>query len=320
MTVKSIRFANNFTASSPGNIQRLPSDSVWYDCPLDDFIERQNGTVFFDDFVMAGQPTLNAKSSIGQWACWADTGSSFIDAGQEGSVLQIANTTQGDQVTMASNAGSFRMVSGATGFPLQAKLWFECRVATSSITTATSDFFVGLCDNTTTQIASQQATVIATAGNTLITVPNLFGFHKRATTNPTDVGLAFNVAGGTVQYPTNLQTLVNTVTGSPLTAYATVANGPSTGFVKLGFVYDPNAQPVLLGSTVSTGQTASVIARPLIKIFVNGLLSNVYLTSVNAQAATFPTGYMSPVIAYNCRTGNAILYMDWIMVAQAQDF
>ncbi len=317
MSLKTVDYAANLAAST----QRGPSESIWASCPVEDLLQDPSlGTIFFDDFLVAGQPATNAASSMGQWACWADTSATITDAGEDAGVVILTPASTSGQVTLASNAGSSRLVSAATGFPLQVgKFWFEARVAVGSILSGKRDLFVGLCDNTTTQIASAANLVCATAGNTLITTPNLFGFHFRSTSNPTDVGLAFNVAGGTVQYPTNLQTLSLTVAGAALTAYAAVTNGNGTGFIKLGFLYDPNAAPVTI-SSASSGQTAGQTFKPLIKVFVNGVAAAAFLTSTNLQAATFPTGRMGPVICMGAKSTAPTAYIDWIRVAQLANF
>lgn len=308
--------------SSGSDTGRGPSLSLWGSCPITDILEDPSkGMHFFDDFLVAGQPALNAASSMGQWACFADTASTITDAAQEGGVVKLLNTANPKQIILASNTGSFQFCTAATGYPLKGKMWFECRVAVGSITTAIRDFFIGLCDNTTSQICSANNLVVSTSTNTLVTTPNLFGFHFRATTNPTDVGLAFNVAGGTVQYPTNLQTLSLTVAGAALTAFAAVTNGNATGFVKLGFVFDPTGgNPPKIISSASSGQTAGNVAKPLITIYVNGQPAAAFLTSTNVQAATFPVGFMSPVIAFGTQTNSGAGYIDWIRVAQVASF
>jgi hypothetical protein len=304
------------------NTDRGPSGSIWADCPMDDLNTYiQNGLFFKDDFLMSGNlTTTNAIGSMGQWATWADTSCVLgTDPQQDGGVILLsdaANITK--NITLGSTAGGFRMVSAATNNPLiNAKLWFECRVAVGSITTTKRDAFIGLVDNTTS-FSTASATGVINAGNALQTVPNLFGFHFRSSTNPTDVGLAFNVAGGTVQYPTNLQTLSTTVAGAALTAFAAGATGAlATGFVKLGFVYDPFAQSRLI-SSASSGQTVGNTAKPLITIFVNGQPAAAFLSSTNVVAATFPTGWMAPTISYTSRAATASggFYVDWIQVAQ----
>src|SRR5438132_1345557 len=195
--------------------QRGPSQAIWGDCPVGDFLtDPGSGMYFFDDFISAGNlATTNAIGNMGQWATWADTSTILgVDPQQDGGVIILSDANNiTKNVTLGSNAGAFRMVSAASGLHLvQGKLWLECRVAVCSITTTKRDAFIGLVDNTTT-FSTASATGVIGGGNALATGPNLFGFHFRSSTNPTDVGLAFNVAGGTVQYPTGLQTLSLTV-------------------------------------------------------------------------------------------------------------
>lgn len=318
MSVKSIEYLGNLTADT----LRGPSNAIWGDCDWVRMKESfRHGMTFEDDFLVGGNlGTTNAIGNMGQWASWADTSTVLgTDPQQDGGVLLLSdgsNVTK--NITLGSTAGAFRMASAGSGFPLQRKLWFECRVAVGSITTARRDAFIGLVDNTG-GFSTASATGVINAANALQTTPALFGFHFRSTTNPTDVGLAFNVAGGTVQYPTNLQTLVNTVTSSALTAFTAGATGAlATGFVKLGFIFDPFA-PTQLLSTLSSGQSAGTMARPMIKVFVNGIAAPAVLTAAaNIQAATFPATWMAPAISYTSRHATLALgfYVDWIRVAQ----
>jgi len=300
------------------NTNRGPSASIWGKCPILDFLQDPGyGQYFFDDFTVAGNAaTLNAIGNFGQWASWFDTGTVLTtDPQQDGGVIRMLPTST-TTMAIGSTAGSFRMVTAAAGNAVVGgKMWFECRIALSSITTAIRDVFIGLVDNTT-QFSTASATAVINTTNILATGPNLFGFHARSTTNPTDVGLAFNVAGGTVQYPTNLQTLSTTVTGAALTAFAAGATGAlGTGFVKLGFVFDPQAQPKRIGSA-SSGQTLGALKAPLITIYVNGIAAAAFLTSDNLVASTFPTGWMAPFIGISGRGTSPSLLVDWIRVAQ----
>jgi len=320
MAMKTVEYLANLAA----NTDRGPSRAIWGNCNVEEMLQDPNlGQYFFDDFLMAGNlSTTNAIGNMGQWATWADTATILgVDPQQDGGVILLSdNGNITKNVTLGSNGGSFRMLSAASGFPLTTKLFFECRVAVGSITTAKRDAFIGLVDNTTT-FSTASATGVINASNALQTVPNLFGFHFRATTNPTDVGLAFNVAGGTVQYPTGLQTLSLTVSGAALTAYAAGAAGAlATGFIKLGFIYDPTPQlsPMQI-SSASSGQTAGTLRKPMIKVYVNGLPAPAFLTAdANIQVATFPTGWLAPAISYTSRAAAASggLYVDWIRVAQ----
>jgi hypothetical protein len=303
---------------------RGPSPSLWGDFPIDTIFQGAGGSggntpgfFFFDEFEVCGLPALNAASQFGKWACWADTGSTFTDSMQEGGVLKLVAAAAGNQVCLGSTTGSFRLVSGATGYPYQGKLWFEARIALGALTTGISDFFIGLADNTASQMCSASGLIVAAAGNTLVTAKNLLGFHKRATTNFNDVGVAYNVAGGVVQYPTNLQTLITTVTGNPMAPYTAVANAPSTGFVKLGMLFDPTpANPSVIAAASVNGQVSGQLYKPVLQFFVNGQLVQTFLASINLQAATFPIGYLAPCIVFGAQSATPAGYVDWIRVGQ----
>lgn len=321
MAVNTVDVLGNLAAST----NRGPSEAIWGRFRTMEILEDPSkGYHFFDDFLMAGNlSTTNAIGNMGQWATWADTSTILgVDPQQDGGVILLSDGTNiTKNITLGSTGGSTRMVSAATGFPLQNTVFFECRVAVGSITTTKRDCFIGLVDNTTTFSTASATGVINTTGNLLATVPNLFGFHFRSSTNPTDVGLAFNVAGGTVQYPTNLQTLSLTVAGAALTVYTAVTNGASTGFIKLGFVFDPNAQAAAV-SSASSGQTVGVVQKKLITVYVNGQPAPAFLSSTNLQAATFPTGWMAPAISYTSRasSANGGFYVDWIRFGQLANF
>lgn len=319
MSVRTITYAPTLSADT----NRGPSEAIWSTCPVADLQQDPRlGMYFFDDFTVAGNAaTTGAIGNIGQWASWVDTNAILgVDPQQDGGVLFFNDNSHTTlNVTMGSTAGSFRMVTAATGNAVlnPGKLWFECRCAVGSITTGKRDAFVGLVDNTT-NFSTASATAVINTANVLQTVPALFGFHFRDTTNPTDVGLAFNAAGGTVQYPTNLQTLSLTVAGAALTAFTAGATGAlATGFVKLGFLYDPNAYFQQI-SSASSGQTAGAVKRTLIKIYVNGQPAPAFLTTDNLVTTTFPATWLAPVMSYTSRaaSGSGGLYVDWIRVAQ----
>lgn len=302
------------SVAAAADTYRGESQNLWKDCPWQDLRENTRfGYTFFDDFTMAGNLSQSANHAldIGQWAAWVDTnGLVAADPQLEGGVLAIgAGTNSGVSITMSSMAGAFQIYDGTN---LQRPIWFECRVAVDSVTSADRDCFIGLVDNTTTQVATAANTVINSTTNTLATTPGLIGFHFRSTTNPTDVGVAFNIAGGTVQYPTNLQTLALTTGGAALTA-----RSASKGFIKLGFYYNPNPPTGTLQiSSASSGQTAGNLAKPLIRFFVNGIQAAAFLTNTNVAAATFPASFMSPTIAYKSRSSNSNNFnVDWIRVA-----
>lgn len=304
--------------------------NIWGDAPTDDFLQAfgggigTSGFMFQEDFLLVGNLTTNAKGNLGQWASWADTNAIVdTDPGAEAGILAIgAGSNTGVNISLGSNAGSMRLVSGATGFPYQQKMWFECRVALGSIAASKRDVFIGLMDTGAT--VNTATAGIWSAADTFQAAIGFLGFTARGgATNATDFSVVFQAGSQTLQRPTNLQTLVTTVTGTAPTAYAAVTNGAPTGFVKLGMVFDPTPANVpLLISSASSGQTVGTLAKPVVTFYVNGQQAAAFLTNTNVQAATFPSTWMGPQIGYRSASATAPLdfYVDWIRCAQLSSF
>lgn len=308
--VNTVEYATELSADTT----RGPSQAIWKDCPVLQLIENPGaGMYFFDDFLLTGQiPVATGGTSVtnmGQWGLYCSQGGLLTDAALEGGVISLGSDGDQESVTIASLAGSYRITTTST-LALNGKLWFEARVAFGTITTTKMDVFVGLSDKLTTSNLMVNTIPISTTDDTLSTTPNLIGFHKKSGAS-TEINFVYQLAGGTAVYPTGLTTLMNTITGAVL-----VAQSGQTGFVKLGFLFDPNATPLVI-NTASTGQTVGVIARPLIRVFVNGLQCGTFLTSVNVAGTAFPTGFMGPVYSVmQTATGANQGLLDWIRVAQ----
>ncbi len=249
----------------------------------------------------------------------------------EGGILGMtAGSNNSLSISMAAGMSAFRLVSPATNYPLTKKLWFECSIALSTVVSGTFDLFVGLMDtgDAGTRITSAADLVFSTA-NTIKTASGMggcIGFWKRATTNPSDVCIVHNVNNGTAQVlggSTNIQKLsMNYGPGAMAAAVFTngipdvVGKSTGTGFLKLGFVYDPNAYPKAI-ATALTGQTAGAVVKPLIQFYVNGKVLPIFYDFNILQAATFPTSFMAPVIGFRTgASGAGVAYVDFIRVAQ----
>ncbi len=308
MSVKTIEYKGNGVV----NTDRGPSRVIWGDCPVPHYLEDPfKGMYFFDDFIMAGNMGPNSAAvtgSMGQWTVYGDIGAAAIQAdGQaEGGVITLGSNDDNEGVTLSSSAGSFRITTTST-LALNGKLWFEARLARSTVTATKIDAFVGLCDHTLSSGLAAAAIPITTTIDTLSTTPNLIGFFSKGSV-ANEWSFAYNLAGGTVVLPTNLTTLMNTITGAVLTA---------NQFVKLGFLFDPFAYTKRI-SSASTGQTAGDLVKPLIRIFVNGLEAAAFLSPVNVQGTAFPTGFMGPCLAVMNDAGSSPgnILVDWIRVAQ----
>lgn len=314
MSVRTIRAARNLSA----NTDRGPSDAIWSNCPIADFQQDpQIGMHFYEDFLLSGNADMTSayKNSIGQWSTYGYAGSLLADGAAEGGVLTMGADGDQEGVTLESASGSYRLVTTST-LALNGKLWFEAKIARSSIATAKGDFFVGLCTPSLSSGLPAAAIPITTTDDTLSTTPSFIGFHSTSSTGtrggPTEVAVAFNLASGTVNYPTNLTTLMAS-TGQTVLAGGT--------FVKLGFIFDPFAQMKQI-SAATARQTAGQVKRALIRFFVNGVEAPTFLTSDDVQNATagqaFPTGFMAPCISVMNTTGSTppTMSTDFIRVAQ----
>lgn len=315
MAVKTVTPKQNLAI----NTNRGPSGVIWGDFNAAHVLEDPSrGMLFYDDFLVAGTANMTSayQNSLGQWSSYGYAGAQMNDAQLEGGVIKIGSDGDNEGVAMLGAAGSFRFITTSTK-ALNGKMWFECRVARSSVATAHMEFFVGLMAPTLSSGLPAAAQPITTTDDTLMTAGDLFGFHcvggSATRGGPTEVGVAFELASGTINYPTNLTTLMAS-TGNTVLAANT--------YVKLGWIFDPAAQYGIVTSPTAR-QTTGQTRRKLVRFFVNGLEAPTFLTSDDVQNATsgqaFPTAFMCPVVAMMQQTSQSSDYLavDWIRVAQA---
>ncbi len=322
MAVNSADYASNVADTGRG-----PSMSIWKDCPVVAIQEDPSlGMHFWDDFQGGSMATINAASTYGSnWLGFADTTTVFTDLNEEGGVPNFNHATGAKGLALGGNGGSFKVVSGASGFPLGQKLWFECRIAVGTIAASLQGMFVGLCDNTSTLVNASAATILATSGATLTGTKGMMGFFWPMGTT-TDWKFIYQVAGGSTISPTGLTTVITTVTGTAPTAYAAVTNGNGTGFYKLGFLFDPSPGNVARNVTTASGdgtvtQTAGALLKPMLQIFVNGMPAPAFIDSSMIQTSRFPSKRMAPALSFQSNSASAVgVSPDWIRVAQLASF
>ncbi len=311
MSVNTIEYAPTLSADT----FRGPSKAIWADCPVHDLIENPLlGQYLWDDFNLAGNAVMSSayKNSIGQWTVYSDAGGTIVDGALEGGVIQIGSDGDNEEVTLFASAGAFRLLTTST-LALNGKLWFECRIAKSSIAATKADTFIGLHNVLLSSGIPYANSVISATDNTLVTTGDLLGFHSKGNA-PTEMNFAFCLTSGTVNYPTGMTTLMNTCTSAVMAANA---------FHKFGFLFDP--QPRFGAKAVSTAtarQTVGQVRKPLLRVFVDGQECPTFLDSDDVANATatqaFPTAFMSPVMSTMNQTGSSppTLLIDWIRVAQ----
>lgn len=319
MAVKKIFHRKNLAI----NTERGPSETIWADCPWMEIQEDPTqGQVFFDDFTVIGNATMSSAyaGSIGQWSTYGYAGAQVNDAQLEGGVIKMSSDAADEGLTLLGSAGAFRFLSAnsTTAPNYSQKMWFEARIAKSSITTAHLTCFVGLMKPTLASGLPAAAQPLTTTDDILMTAGDVFGFLLSGTTNATtggtmtEVGVAFELASGTINYPTNLKTLMASSGNTVLAA---------DGYVKLGWMFDPQAQNAQVTSATAR-QTAGATRKKLIRFFVNGLEVPAFLSSDDLANATtgqlFPTAFMAPVLSVmnEASASSDYLAVDWIRIAQ----
>ncbi len=304
------------------NTDRGPSPQIWGDCDWDGMVGQQNefrgAMTFFDDFTMAGNAAMSSAyaGSIGQWSTYGYAGAQLNDGQKEGGVVKLSSDGDNEGLTLLSSAGAFRFITTST-LANNKKMWFEARIAKSSIATAHMSAFVGLMAPTLASGLPAAAQPWTTTDDTLMTAGDTFGFNLAGTTatrgGPTEVGVSFCLASGTINYPTNLTTLMAS-TGQTVLA--------ADSYVKLGWVYDPTALPAFVGSLPTARQSQGQLKSKLLRFFVNGVEPPTFLDSddVNNATATqaFPTAFMCPVLSIMNMASQSSDYLavDWIRIAQ----
>lgn len=336
MAVKTVTYLGN---SPPGsaNTARGPSEIIWgwqgqtNAGAADSSQDPRLGMFEYDDFLIAGSGGLYPSTalftgSIGRWAGLTPIGGGVTDGVIAGGGLTLSpgslavSSTNQTAAAIFSGVGSYQITANSSGASaLQGRLAFEARVMLSSIVTAKRDAFVGLCDQTPQSTAALQCLLpftVVSGGttNALTSTRNLIGFYSPSSTT-SDWNFVFQLASTAAVFPTNLQSLVSTVTG------AAIAGGT---FYKLGFVYDPGAQATPI-SSASSGQTAGAVAKAMLTVYVNGIKAAAFLTQTqNILTASFPTGVMGPIAAIvpsssGANSGTAQAgqeTVDWIRVGQ----
>lgn len=257
-----------------------PSSSVWADCPLNEFIQKGTGVTFFDDFTNFGLHISDQDTQ--QYASYIDTGVTIKQAaGVTAGQIEVAgNDADNDEGHLATH-GPVGMISTAA----PKKMWFECRVKKASIANNALAFFVGLSfDHGSSIPLSSADTLVDNSG-----APGEFSF----------LGFHCDQADGDAinfMYRAEGQAQTDAVAGAVVPVADT--------FVKLGFVYDPDAD-----------------ADKRIAVYVNGARNATYVTQANLEAATFPDAEPLGLALYTkVGTGSqeSKLQMDWWKFAQVR--
>jgi hypothetical protein len=273
------------------------------------------GMYFFDDFTVIGSADMSSayKGSNGQWASYGYAGAQMNDAQKEGSVIKLSSDGDNEGLTLLSQGGAFRFVTTST-LAYNGKMWFEVRLAKSSVASAHLNFFAGLMAPTLSSGLPAAAQPITTTDDTVMTAGDLFGFFGVGTTStrggPTEVEVDFVLASGTINRP---YTTLMADSGNTVLA--------ADSYVKLGWVFDPAAYTQQV-TNATARQTAGNLRAPVLQFYVNGNKTSGFLTYEDVKNSTagqaFPTSFMCPVLSVMNMASQSSDYLavDWIRVAQ----
>lgn len=210
--------------SSTADTSRGPSPNIWHDCPVLEIMEDPGvGWGFFDDFLDVWlDGTQSTEIAWGRYKVF-NTGSGSVSADETvnsvetaGGLIEVTCDTDNDSGSFATQAEPFRLSGAAsTGN----KLWFECRLSTSSIATNGVGWLLGLAE---TQLWTLATGVPFNAeGSTITNTASFIGFN----------------------YPEDDTTTLDTVYSDRATSFTQVKDAGITiaanTFLKLGMTYDP---------------------------------------------------------------------------------
>jgi hypothetical protein len=320
MGVRTLQYVPTLSADT----ERGPSPQVWAwldggNAGPEDFLQDPRlGMYVWDDFNPAGNlPSSAAAAVLGaldNWSVYLGKTAVISDAGIVGGALSLTPGTSAsnEPINFASTAGAFQITTASTS-GLQGRLAFEARVMLQSVTASKRDAFVGLMDGGASQ-AINVPIVAGTTTNNMNSSQNFLGFYNPYSGSAQDWCFVYGLANTATVFPTNLQSLISTITGSAIVAGT---------YYKLGFVFDPFAYTTLITSA-STGQTVGTYARQMLTVYVNGQKAAAYLSQAgNVLTASFPTGIMGPtfgicneVSSVGASTNAGAMSVDWVRVAQ----
>jgi hypothetical protein len=239
------------------NSTREPSPEIWADLDKSLHVVPGRFVHVFEDFNIFPTVAAGAEAALGNgYKGFASTGGSGAVADETGGVLTLSSDGDDESCGLAALQKCVK-ISRSTG-----KVWFECRVKSSTITDTKHAFFFGLGDTLTLS-----ATVPLTAAGALAD-ENVVGFH-RPEGDGDGVDFSYKADGVTaVIVNSDLATLV------------------SDTYVKLGFVYDPQDYSLTAYVNGVANSTTKTIPSAAGTDFPNDVNLGFVAGIVNATAST----------------------------------
>lgn len=172
-----------YGASIAGDTQRGPSMALWGNCPIQPWLtaDPNVGWGFWDDFTDYMLPgTQTTEIALGRYKVMSPASGKIISDSMphsaaptttaQGGIISVLDDTDNDASSIGTQACPFSLSTTLAG-----KLWFEARIATDSIATATTGFFVGLGENL---VATFSTTIPLGDGNATSNTLALVGFNR----------------------------------------------------------------------------------------------------------------------------------------------
>ncbi len=197
-------------------------------------------------------------------------------AGTAGGIISGLCDTDGDSMAIGTYASPFLLTTTMSG-----KLWFEARIATTSILTDMGQIFCGLCEN---RVAAFSSTVPLGNGDTLNTSNAMIGFRRAED----GLGVLDTIYGD------------HSATAGVIGAAANSTLAANT-WIKLGMVFDPSD------------------ALRCVRFFVDGVECLTAMTKAALLALTYvDVSGLGPCLAFYADSAGTAdyLYLDWWRVAQ----
>lgn len=283
----SAKARNNLAAS---DTSRKPSGTIWADCPQQRIKEGAIDGVFFEDdfqnfgklpFVPTNTSVQTTAGGLGMYEVFSGAGAGVWapDAMPHGT--GATGTAAGGVISNLVADGSAGVIGTASCpfslYTLQTgKLWFEARIAYTSILTNAGQIFCGLGE---TAVTTYSVTIPLGNADVTSSAIAMIGFNRL------EDGLS----------------VLNTSYADHATSWTNIQAAASTGvlaantWIKLGMTFD-FAQSDRFGT-----------------FYVNGVDTGTYLTKAACLALTFVDAVgLGPLLAvYGDSEGNDYIYADW---------
>ncbi len=258
--------------------------NFWADCPIEEIQNGdRRGIHFFDDFIDFGLPgTQTTEINLGRYKVYNTGAGKVINDAMphaaspvsQGGIISMLCDTAGDQSVIGTHACPFALTSTSL------KLWFEARIAVTSIATAMTHLFIGLGNNVDVTFGAAIPLADADATGTAVA---LLGFNRLED----GLGVLNSAYTDEAATYTNVQAAAGAIAAET--------------WIKVGFTFDR-----------SKGDRC-------IEFYVNGVKCSTAMTAAALAALThLDASGLGPVFAqFADASGTAnYAYLDWWRCAQ----